>query len=62
VGTLEAANTPQTRQYFMEDVEIAVDKFDVETSLDEATDDDCDVGGLGNMGGTTGITAGIISE
>ena len=60
-GALEAARTPQTRQYRMEEVEMAV------VEDDDDGDDEVVVvvlldAGLGMMGGTTGMTAGVRSE
>ena len=63
-GALEAARTPQTRQYRMEEVEMAV----VTDNVEDADDDEEVVvvvvldAGLGIMGGTTGMTAGVRSE
>ena len=63
-GALEAARTPQTRQYRMEEVEMAV----VTDNVEDADDDEEVVvvvvldAGLGMMGGTTGMTAGVRSE
>ena len=63
-GALEAARTPQTRQYRMEEVEMAVVTDNV---VEDADDDEVLVvvlldAGLGMMGGTTGMTAGVRSE